>query len=298
MNENDPPGFVRLEGKTGRVFYLPSPDPSQPGQKLRKLYNSAQVEEYLEAGNIADVKVQDFDFKKRKLPESEESLEAEKKRQRPASDVFAAEAEEVLDKVDGDVLPADAAEADPPTSRFDFRKLMTGGLKVNHLEDLHSAARLLDQQRTRQVEFQAELDLAEVKLNLSTAESIDELVRRLGTSEVALRLMANVVEDRVFEVLLTLSSSEGRNLLSEFPNSQQENFFAEVVKLASRKTPVALSFLTKLIVKDNASAVAPSHVISIATVFSHLAHFVDRGNNALLKMNSLQMKLDGVTAQS
>ena len=65
MNENDPPGFVRLEGKTGRVFYLPSIDPSQPGQKLRKLYNSDQVAQYLKEGNITDVEVQDFDFKKR-----------------------------------------------------------------------------------------------------------------------------------------------------------------------------------------------------------------------------------------
>ena len=109
--------------------------------------------------------------------------------------------------------------------------------------------------------------------------------------------MARVVEDRVFEELLSLNTTEDRILLSEFPNSQSQNFFAEVVKLAKRKSPVTLSFLLKLISKDSSVNVEPCHVVTIATVFAHLCSCVDKSNNALQKINSLQLKMHGTSAQ-
>ena len=188
---------------------------------------------------------------------------------------------------------------DPQASRFDVRKLMSGGIKVNHLKDLQSAAEMLDGLRREklQTDVQEKLDLMEVKLSLTTANTMEELVTKLGTNDEALRVMARVVEDRVLEELLTLNSSEDRILLSEFPNSQSQNFFAEVVKLAQRRSPIALSFLLKLITKDNCADIEPCHVISVATVFSHLCACVDKSNNALLKIQSLQLKMDGVTEQ-
>ena len=58
MDKSDPPGFVRIEGETGRVFYFTSPNPLQPGQKLRKLYNAAQVAQYLKSASIRGVEVE------------------------------------------------------------------------------------------------------------------------------------------------------------------------------------------------------------------------------------------------
>lgn len=189
------------------------------------------------------------------------------------------------------------SSTDPQASRFDVRKLISGGIKVDHLKDLQSAAEMLDGLRREkiQTDVQSKLDLMEVKLSLSTANTMEELVTKLGTSEEALRVMGRVVEDRVLEELMTLNSAEDRILLSEFPNSQSQNFFAEVVKLASRKSPVTLSFLLKLITKDNSADIEPCHVISVATVFSHLCSCVDKSNNALLKIQSLQLKMDGIT---
>jgi len=100
--------------------------------------------------------------------------------------------------------------------------------------------------------------------------------------------MARCVEERVLEELMLLSTDEEGIKLSEFPNNQAENFFVEVVHLAGKKSPITLSFLLKLILKDNSCNVEPSHVISVATVFAHLAHLVDKSNNPLLKINALQ----------
>ena len=176
---------------------------------------------------------------------------------------------------------------------------MTGGLKVNHLKDLKSAAKALDDLRREQNydDIQEKLDLLEVKLSVANANTLEELVTKLGTNDDALRMMARVVEDRVLEELLSLNTTEDRILLSEFPNSQSQNFFAEVVKLAKRKSPVTLSFLLKLISKDSSVNVEPCHVVTIATVFAHLCSCVDKSNNALQKINSLQLKMHGTSAQ-
>lgn len=179
---------------------------------------------------------------------------------------------------------------------FDVRNLFPGGVKLNHLSELQAAAKLLDQLRTGsgQVETDAAA-LAELKLNLSLAESIDEMVLRLGTNDEAMSAMARLVEEKVLEELLTLGADEEGIKLSEWPNSQKENFFVEVVKLANRKSPITLAFLVRLLLKDDSSNVEPSHVVSIATVFSHLAHLVDKSNNVLQKINAMQLKLDGLS---
>ena len=176
---------------------------------------------------------------------------------------------------------------------------MPGGLKVDHLKDLRSAAKVLDEMRREQthVDIQEKLNFLELKLNVANSNTLEELVSRLGTSDEALRLMARVVEDRVLEELLSLNTAEDRILLSDFPNSLSQNFFAEVVKLAKRKSPVTLSFLLKLITKDSSANVEPCHVVSIATVFSHLCSCVDKSNNALQKINSLQLKMHGISEQ-
>lgn len=182
------------------------------------------------------------------------------------------------------------------SSRFDVRNLLSDGVKVHHLQDLRSAARLLDEIRQQSDdEVESELDLAETKMLLSNAKSMKEMVKTLGTSEEALRAMASVVEDRALEELLTLSSGEEKIPLSDWPNSLHENFFAEVVKLAHRKSPVSLSFLLRLVIKDKAANVEPSHVVSVATVFSHLAQLVDSSNNVLAKINALHLKMENTT---
>ena len=298
MDRGHVPGFVRIEGKTGTPFYLPTPDPSRPTKKLVKLFNHDEVFEYLKKENISSVDATDFDFSRRKRKDSVTSS-GDCKRARPASDTFLDGNEEnSFPIIDSDnLLQGDLGDNQQASCRFDVKKLMAGGVKVHHERDLREAARSLDALRRGedQAEITEKVDLMGLKFQMSNARTIEEMVQELGTSPEALRVMARVIEDRVLEELLLLNSTEDRILLSEFPNSLSENFVAEVIKLASRKSPVTLSFLLKLITKDTSSNVEPCHVISVATIFSHLCSCVDKSNNALLKINSLQLKMDGLT---
>ena len=96
----------------------------------------------------------------------------ERKKPRPASDVFLEDGDPSLTGDEEDDLgvvshlPADA-EQDPQASRFDVRKLMTGGINVDHLKDLKNAAKMLDELRRSQNDQQELLDLTELKLNVS-----------------------------------------------------------------------------------------------------------------------------------
>ena len=290
MAQDDPPGFQRIHASAGsRVFYLHKPS-------LRKLYNASQVSDYLRDAHITDVDVRDFDFKRKLMHGKETNFESKKQKPTTGSAVF------MDDDMDDDEtdLPGQGDGQPPgdiPENRFDVRNLMPNGLKVDHLKDLQSAAEMLDELHRSNDDILSEVTLSEMKVNLSMSRTLEEMVKTLGTNEDAIKAMGQVVEERVLEELLTLSAGESRIPLSEWPNNLQKNFFAEVVKLAIRKSPVALSFLLKLVVKDTGSNVEPSHVISIATVFSHLSSLVDKTNNSFQKIQSLQMKMNHMTAK-
>ena len=61
-------------------------------------------------------------------------------------------------------------------SRFDIRNLLPEGVKVQHLKELKSAAKLLDQVRSNcDTGDPGALELAELKLNLSLSKSVEEI---------------------------------------------------------------------------------------------------------------------------
>ena len=192
---------------------------------------------------------------------------------------------------DGDVHALQASR-----SRFDIRNLLPDGVKVHHEKDLRAAAQLLDQRRRNSTcRESGDAKLAAVQFRLSLCKSIEEIVDVLGCDDEVLALMARVVDDRMLEELLTLRSNEESICLSDWPNSECSNFFADVINLASRKAPVTLDFLLRVILKEDESNIEPTNVISIATVFAHLASLADKSNNVLQKINSLQLKMHGLT---
>ena len=179
---------------------------------------------------------------------------------------------------------------------FQVGNLLPEEIKVNHVGELRAAAKMLDQIRAETGPIEREnAKLAALKVKISLAQSIDEMVTTLGTEEEGLAAMSRFVQERLLEEMLTLGTGDERIVLSEWPNSQKSNFFCEVIKLAHHKSPMTLSFLLRLLIKDDSSNIEPSHVVSIATLFSQLAYMVDRSHNTLLKINAMQLKLDGLT---
>ena len=87
---------------------------------------------------------------------------------------------------------------------------------------------------------------------------------------------------------------EGPLPLSDWPNSLNSNWFSDVVRFAAIHSPLTLSLLVRLCVKEMSRNVQERHVINVATVYSQIAMMVDKKNNALTKINTLQMMLQGL----
>ena len=161
---------------------------------------------------------------------------------------------------------------------------------------LEETAAQLDSFRLQQV--RSDLDearLSQLRQQLSTADSLECMVLAIGSNPEGRQIMSRVVQEYCLQELLTLSTVEGDRPLLDWPNSLNKNWFSEVVRFAAYNSPITLSFLLRLTVKETTSNVQPRHVLSIATIFAQLAMLVDRKNNALAKLNTLQLKLHGLT---
>ena len=63
--------------------------------------------------------------------------------------------------------------------------------------------------------------------------------------------------------LLTLSSMEGPLPLSDWPNSLNSNWFSDVVRFAAIHSPLTLSLLVRLCVKEMSRNVQERHVMVV-----------------------------------
>ena len=125
-----------------------------------------------------------------------------------------------------------------------------------------------------------EARLTELRRQLSSANSLEEMVLLIGSSPEGRQAMSRVVQDYCLQELLTLSSVEGERPLVDWPNNLNKNWFCEVVSFAANYSPITLDLLLRLTVKETASNVQPRHVLNIATVFSQIAMMVDQKNNS------------------
>ena len=260
MDADSPPGFCRVEKPGQRVHYLTIP---QDGRPPRKLTDKAAVKAYLEKEGIEGVRLEDFDFKvKRKRKEAH--TDTGPRKQLRLSDVFdEASDEEGEEEVSGG----------GGCSMFNMKNLVKSGVKMDHEKILEETASMLDTFRLRQddQEFEA-ARLARLKIDLTNCSSLDDLVATVGASPEGLRAMGSVIEQHCLQELLTLSASEGPIPLAEWPNSMSENWFSEVVKFALRNSPITLSLILRLAVKELDTNVQPRcvHVVDASTVNSTL----------------------------
>ena len=181
------------------------------------------------------------------------------------------------------------------SGKFNMDNLVTRGVELDHKSVLEQTARILDEFRQSRPSSAQDTRLAELKAVIAEAFSVEDIVTRLSKYPEALIEMGRVVQDGSFDELLLISRAEGASPLADWPNSLSQNWFSEVCLQAVEKAPISLAFILKMIVRSFEENVMPSHVVQTATLFAQLAEKVDHQNSVLSKMNSLQLKFDGLT---
>ena len=267
-NVGDPPGFRRVEPEEPGVgpYYLTIPE----GVKLR---NMSKVRDYLARSGNPEVSERNFDFKRRKRGADVRW-----------SDVF--NYTEVDEEVDEEV---------DRQKKFDMSNLVTSGEEIDHKARLQETARVLDQFRHCPGSQTGDAEVLQLKQLIPQAKSVSDIVTMISSLPTTMEEMSKVVQERCFHEVLLLSRAEGRLPLSEWPNDKKSNWFSDVCLQAVQQAPFTLSFLLKFVVRDIEENLMPEHVIHTATIFAQLAEKVDHLNDALLKMNQLQLKFDGAT---
>ena len=280
----DPPGFMRCEVYGKRPFYISIP--KAPGEVPVKLHSLAKVKNYLERNPSRSANLVDFDFcKKRKS-----STPAEGTTEKRWSDVFAD-----ADDDDGDP-GGEEGPLDQKQSRFNLENLMKSGERLKHEKILQEAAIMLDMfYHSGGHSDVSDGNLQDLRTRLGQAASLGEMIQVLATNEEALMEMTALVHEQCLEELLSLGTVEGPRPLADWPNDCSSNWFSDISNFAAKYSPVTLSFLLRLILKEMDTNVQPMHVVTVSTIYAQLAQQVDRRNNVLTKIQALSLKMSGTT---
>ena len=171
---------------------------------------------------------------------------------------------------------------------------------LKHIIDHH---KILDETATLLEKIRFESDLSDLeagqiktlKLEMARAPTVAAMVDVLGTCDKAVKEMAKVVEARCLEECMALSSVAGPLPLTDWPVDMSKNWYCQVIRFAAEHSPVILSLLVKLIVKDPTTSVRSEHIFSLASIYAQIAKEVDKSNNALTMIQALSLKMDGLS---
>ena len=292
----DPAGFVRIEMLGKAPIYMTIPQPGVMATP-RKLWKPSEVRDFLAEqqgkGMYLGVCVQDFDFTKRGVKRKSRAKKDGKQPEKLAkmSEVFDSSVLSEEEK-DDDEEPARTAGG----SKFNAANLLRAGVKLDHKAVLQEAAGILDNLRLLKEDPQFEAaKLAELKIQLDNETTLAGMVDVLGGCEEALLQMGRVIEDRALEEMLSLSSTEGPLPLKDWPNNLKNNWFSDVARFGVIHSPLTMSFILRLVVKEKQNNITPRNVVDISTIYAQLAYQVDKTNSSLAKLNTLQLKMDNMS---
>ena len=283
----NPPGFDRLELEEEKTaIYLSRPNELglKAGTLPRFLKNASQVSSFLAKENISGVHISQFDFVKRGKRTASTEVDAGASKVAKASDIFGDDPAEGLGSKGGQQI-------------FNMTHLLRPAVKVEHRKELEATAAELDQFRCQQPTATDPETVSKLRLEMASAETVGEMVNLLWACEEGKQEMGKMVEDTCFQELISISAADGELPLSEWPNDRAKNWFSSVARFAKKFSPLTLSFLLCLVVHSEEQNISAENVVSLATLYGLLAAHVDKLNNVMRKLNTLQLKMDGCTEE-
>ena len=96
------------------------------------------------------------------------------------------------------------------------------------------------------------------------------------------------------EHLLQMGGSEANGPLNQFPTDVNKNVYSDIVKYFIENARNLVIFFLNIMV-DKSRPLENRDVLRLAFILSYLAHSVNRGNDALVKLKSIALHKDGLT---
>ena len=167
------------------------------------------------------------------------------------------------------------------------------GKPVNHRRLLSNMSRVLEEFRPKDP-YQSLQNFEQFKLKLSTASDLREVIAILSEDQKVSESMSAMFSDMCLAEVSQVDVNNGP--LVEFPSSINENVYCKIAEQGIQSCPHLMSLIINLVIRKG-EPVLPSHVMKVATLFSSMCHLVNHDLDALIKIRSIAMQMDGLTNQ-
>ena len=191
---------------------------------------------------------------------------------------------------------AEALETVGSGSKYKHRtvvELLTRDVEkeVDHRKLLSNMSKHLDEFRPKNP-YQTDGSFDELRKRLSTAADLRDIVSILSEDSKITESLTAMFSDMYLGEISQIDVQKGP--MVEFPSSVNENVFCQLAEQGMRNCPHLMSMVISFVVRKG-SPVLPSHVLKIATLFSSMCYLVNQNLDALIKIRSLAMQMDGLS---
>ena len=289
-SEEPHPGWLRYEVE-GSTPYYKSPVPRTVLRSARKLAQYLDIEH--KKGNLLNVAVSDFSFKRRLgLKSSKRGLTSYVASNKDV--VSCVKSSYELSVTDSRVSEGDDGKRNQLIvckSTSIVHRLSRSTEIVDHRKVLSAAAKNLDCSRVNDGYLTPD-NFEEIKSFISSSEDLREMLSRMSSEEKVSNALDLMMVDACLSEISCIDMTVGP--LVEFPNNINENIYANIANYGIERCPRLMHFIIDIVVRRG-EPVLPSHVLKISNLFSTLCYAANRELDALIKLRSLTLQVDGLS---
>ena len=285
ITEEPVPGWQRHEIQGEKPWYK-TPVPRTV------IRDAAKLRDFLEKehghGRMLDVDGTEFSFKRR--------LGLRKKKPTLDSNL-----PEIVNSVESTIVNGVESTIDEEAT---VGEIETGIHELSVVERLTRNTEVLDHKKVLS-KSSKELDAFRLKDGYQTPASFDDLKKQVSSSS-DLREMLKVLnsETTVVDALNLMFSDTClaeishvdtmKGPLVDFPSSINQNIYCKIVEFGMKMCPSLVHFITNMVIRRG-EPILPSDVLKVATLFSTICYVANQDLDALVKLRSLTLQVDGLT---
>ena len=275
VTEEPLPGWLRYEIE-GQKPWFKTPVPRTV------IRDATKLQDYLEKehakGRMCGVNGEEFSFKRRFLKKSRQvSSDSAVPEIVDAGSMATNECNEGVKRDDEATTVVQRLTRD--TEVVDHRKLLSRSSKV--MDDF----RMNDG-------YQTPTNFELIKDKISSSPDLRGLLTVLNSETPLMDSLNLMFSDTCLAEISSINTQKGP--MVDFPPSINQNVYCKTVEFGMRECPTVINFVMNIVVRRGAP-ILPSDVLKIATLFSSICYAANQDLDALVKLRSLSLQVDGLT---
>ena len=276
VTEEPVPGWQRFELE-GQKPWFKTPAPRTVIRDAKKLQSFLEKEH--QHGRMLDVDGSQFSFKRR-LGLLKKSGKASISPTTAVSDISS------------ELLPTDhLSDMMEHSNQTIVERLTRNTEGIDHRKLLSKSSQKVDKFRINDG-YKTPDNFEELKEKVYNSADLRDFLAVLSEETKVVDAFNTMLSDNCLAEISRLNSKAGP--LADFPASINHNLYCEIVEYGMIKCPCLVMFVINMVVRRG-EPVLPSDVLKIATLFSSLCYVANRELDALVKLRSLSLQVDGLS---